>query len=300
MSRSKEHKVFVILLIIICFMLATLANADNEEDKEESFYEQISQGVIRLEHHEEIKQEGSNKAKSRNVSNGTAFFVRSGKSLYVVSARHVVEKGHNLHARVRCKNRETGNFELALLKLPRERWFFHPDEGDRDTNYVDVAAQKIHWIKDRRIRTFRYEPKDSKDFKKNQLPLEDATPPKKILVFGFPVDIGFKLLEQRPFGRSGIIAMVTGKEFLKLSPTKFAEERCSLIDADMFPGNSGSPIINQFSPSDPEPKLLGLVIASNLKLNFAVMEPVSRIREVLDLAKEQSTEGVNNWFLREP
>lgn len=275
-------------IITIFFLFPILANADNGKDKKEPFYEQISRGIIRLEHHDTT---------SGKVETGTAFFVHNGKHLYVVSARHVVEKDYDLQARVRSKNRKTGDIEVILLKLRKERWIFHPNEGDIDTHYVDVAAQKILWIKDRNIKGFRYEPKDSKDFEKNQLPLEDAVPPKPILVFGFPLNIGFKLLEQRPFGRAGIIAMTTGKEFLKLTATKFAEERCSLIDAEIFPGNSGSPVINQVNVFDRHRKLLGLVIASNSKLDYAVMEPVSRIREVLDLAKKQSTEGLRSWFL---
>ena len=186
---------------------------------------------------------------------------------------------------------------LILLKLPKERWIFHTDEGDKDTLYVDVAAQKIGWIKGRTIKYFIYESEDSKDLEKNQLPLEDADPPRSILVFGFPENIGFELLEQKPFGRLGIIAMTTGKKFLKLKDGKFAEEKCGLIDAEIFPGNSGSPVMNEMNILDPNPRLLGVVIASNSRMDFAVMEPVSRIREVLDLAEEQSAEGLECWFL---
>jgi len=54
--------------------------------------------------------------------------------------------------------------------------------------------------------------------------------------------------------------------------------------------------MNEIGPLSGGPKLLGLVIASNNRMDFAVMEPVSRIREVLDLAKEQPTEGLNFWY----
>jgi hypothetical protein len=286
----------LLYVITICLLLSPATIAANGGTKKEAFYEQISRGIIRLEHYEKVIKEGSNIPESRNVPDGTGFFIGSETELYVVSARHVVEKDYSLHARVQCKHKKTGNMEVIYLTLPRERWIFHPDKGDKDTHYVDVAAQKIRFIKDRTVKCFRYEPKDSKDFKENQLPLEDAIPPQPILVFGFPGDIGFQLLEQRPFGRSGIIAMLTGKEFLKVNATKFAEKRCNLIDAEIFPGNSGSPVINQMNILDREPKLLGIVIASNSRMDFAVMEPVSRIREVLDLAKEQSTEGLSCWF----
>lgn len=286
------RRIISLTLIILLFAFSTKA----EEDKE-GFYEQISRAVIRLEHIEQIKKEGSNIIKTKNISDGTAFFVASEKDLYLVSARHVVDKNHALHARVRCKNEVTKEIEVILLKVQKDRWIFHNVTGDNNTNYVDVAVQKIEWIKDRTIKAFRFESKESKNFEINQLPYEDPLPPRSILSFGFPMDIGFKLLEQRPFGRSGIIAMVTGKEFLKLANGKFAEERDVILDLDMFPGNSGSPVINKMDISDPKPKLLGLIVATNLKMNYAIMEPVSRIIETLDLAKGQSKENVNFWFL---
>ncbi|MCK4793968.1 MAG: hypothetical protein KAV87_60135 [Desulfobacteraceae bacterium] len=286
----------ILSLIIVCISMSPSLAGEPKKEKE-PFYDQISRGVIRLEHYEEVIKEGSQSRKRKNIPDGTAFFVQSGEELFIISARHVVEKNYDLHARVRSKNKKTGKIEVILLRLQRNRWIFHTNNGDKDTKYVDVASQKISWIKDRVIKAFRYEPKGSDNYEKNLLPDKDAIPPKSILVFGFPLDIGFKLLEQRPFGRQGILSMVAGKKFLMIDDSKFAEERCVLIDSEMFPGNSGSPVINQMNILDPKPRLLGIVIASNVRMDYAVMEPVSRIREVLDLAKSQSREGVNCWYL---
>ncbi len=286
------RKILPFILITVLFSFSAKA-----EEKEEGFYEQISRAIIRLEHVEQIKKEGSDIIETRNISDGTAFFVASGKDLYLVSARHVVDKNHDLHARVRCKNKITQKIEVILLTTPKNRWIFHNITGDNNTNYVDVAVQKIGWINNRSIKHFRFEPKTSNDFEKNQLPYEDPLPPKSILSFGFPMNIGFELLEQRPFGRSGIIAMVTGKEFLKLENGKFAEEKDIILDINMFPGNSGSPVINKMDSTDPKTTLLGLIVATNLKMNFAIMEPVSRIIETLDLAREQSKDNINFWSL---
>ena len=77
---------------------------------------------------------------------------------------------------------------------------------------------------------------------------------------------------------------------------KYAEERCFIIDAEIFPGNSGSPIMNQTTLSDRKLQLLGLISASNIKMDFAIVEPVSRIREVIDLAKQQDIKNENCWF----
>ena len=272
----------------MCVFLRPLTSAHSEE--KEPLYQQLCRAVIRLEHVELAQQDG--KPVIKYTPDGTAFFVQSGDDLYVVSARHVVEKSHHLQSRVESKNRETGQPEVVLLELPRERWTFHSDQGDSDTRYVDVAVMKIPWIKDRSIKAFRYEPKDSKDHEKNQLRPEDPTPPDSILVFGFPADVGFQLLEQRPLARLGVVSMVTGKEFLKWE-NKFAEQRCCLIDARMFSGNSGSPVMNKQDITDPKPALFGLVIATNPGLDFGVMEPVSRIRETLDLARP--TEKAGHW-----
>lgn len=281
---------FLALLVVMSTLYATA-----EEKEKEPLYSQLNRAIVRLEHFELIQREGSTKPISRNVPDGTAFFVVSGKELYVVTARHVVEKPYDLHARVQSKNRKTGELEVILLKLPRGEWVYHDNSGDEDTRFVDVAAMKIHWIRDRSVKYFRYEPEGSKDHDKNQLPLEDPEPPRPILVFGFPADVGFKLLEQKPLGRLGVVSMKTGKEFLKLNGKKFAEERCSLIDARMFRGNSGSPVMNQPGLTDSKPKLLGLVIATNTSLDFGVIEPVSRIREVLDLTRDKPKSG--SWKL---
>lgn len=266
----------------------------------EDFYSQLSRAIIRLEHTETIQKEGSPNVITQNKPDGTAFFVKSEGILFVVSARHVVEQSYDLHARVACLNVKSGKKEVIFLKLPRTRWIFHTTKGDKNTHYVDVAAMRIRWIKERSIKHFTYELPDSENKDKNQLPTEDPSPPRKILVFGFPLDIGFQLLEQRPFGRAGIIAMRTGKKFLKMKlgkVNKFAEERCFVIDAEAFSGNSGSPVLNQTSITDSKLQLLGLLIASNQSMDFGVVEPVSRIREVLDQAKKQKDEDIEYWSL---
>ena len=280
----------LILLVALTFPGMT-GFAGEKEKEEEALYAQLNRAVIRLEHVEVVHQEKAAAPIVRNVPDGTAFFVTSGNELYVVSARHVVEKPYDLHARVQSKDRKTGQIEVILLELPRNGWVYHDNFGDADTRFVDVAVMKIPWIKSRSIKHFRYESKGSKDKDKNQLPFEDPEPPRPILVFGFPGDVGFQLLGQKPLGRLGVISMKTGKEFLKFDAKKFAEERCCLIDARMFPGNSGSPVMNQPRLGDSKPKLLGLVIASNTSLDFGVIEPVSRIRETLDLASDKSKLG---------
>ena len=116
----------------------------------------------------------------------------------MVTARHVADVGYDLHARVKTKNKVTGKMDVVLLKLPRNRWVYHPVTGDENTRYVDVAVMRIRYVKDREIVVLRYEPPDSAQKDKSQFSPKDPEPPQGILVFGFPGDIGFDLLEQRP------------------------------------------------------------------------------------------------------
>lgn len=284
----------IIKLTIIILFLTNVSSIFADEKEKEPFYSQLNRAIVRLEHIERTIKEGSKKVITKNKSDGTAFFVLKERSLFIVSARHVVERPYDLHARVQCKNIKTNKKEVILLSLSRNNWIFHENSGDVDTNYVDVAAMKINWIKDRSVKFFRYETNDSDTKNKNQLPYKDPDPPHPILVFGFPANVGFELMEQKPLGRSGIISMKTEREFLKLNG-KYIEERCSLIDASMFPGNSGSPVINQPRLGASKTMLLGLVTATNKSLDFGIMEPVSRIREVIDLAMKQEASG--NWKL---
>lgn len=287
---------FFMLLLLFIMELPFIGLAIEQTEEKEDLYSQLSRAVIRLEHSVTTLKEGSDEVINTNVSNGTAFFVRSVEDLFVVTARHVVENDYDLHARVQCKNRVTGDSEVILLKLKRDKWVFHPKDESIDTNYVDVAVMKIEWIIGRGTKHFRYELPNTEDVNKNQLPFEDPLPPASILVFGFPLDIGFKLNEQKPLGRLGIVSMVTGKKFLKMENGKYAEEKAVLIDSNMFPGNSGSPVINQLTPLVPEIQLLGLVIATNERMNYAVIEPVSRIRETIEIAKE-GPKNIDCWFL---
>jgi len=295
LEKYEMNRIISLILLALC-LVPYSAIAKETED----LYSQLNRAVIRLEHIEAIHKEGSPNVIKQNKPDGTAFFVQSEGSLFVVSARHVVEQSYDLHARVECLNAKSGGKEVIILKLPRSRWIFHATKGDRDTHYVDVAAMRIRWIKERTIKYFTYESPGSKNKDKNQLPTEDPSPPRKILVFGFPFDIGFQLLEQRPFGRAGIIAMRTGKKFLKMkigAANKFAEERCFVIDAEAFPGNSGSPVLNQTSLTDSKLQLLGLLSAANQSMDFGVVEPVSRIREILDKAKKQKDDDIEYWSL---
>ncbi|MHC4519104.1 MAG: trypsin-like peptidase domain-containing protein [Planctomycetota bacterium] len=276
-------------LVVWVVLLPTSVPATTAE---ESLYEQLARAVVRLEGGRMIEKDGQTVVE--RVPVGTAFFVRTKPDLYVVSARHVVAIPYDLVARVPVKHNETGQIEVLWLELPHDKWIYHPESGDEETGYVDLAAMKIPWIRGRSVRYFQYEPADSSDHDANQFPFADPQPPEPVLVFGFPASIGFTLVEQRPLARFGIVAMNTGRKFLKIRG-KWADARCSLVDCRMFGGNSGSPVMNQLRVGDEQPRVLGVTIASNPEYDYGVIEPVSRIRETLDVARQSERSG--NWKL---
>ncbi len=286
-------------LSICAFFLLVGGLREGECEEKESFYSKSNRLILRLEHVEQAAPEGAGRVKEHPKSDGTAFFVQWADELYVVTARHVTERGYDLRAEVRVKDLGTGAIKVAFLNLPPKRWVYHPDQGDRDTRGVDVAAMKINWLEDYQVMTFLYELEGQKEGGRNQLSLQDPEPPQPVLVFGFPSEIGFELTEQRPMGRVGIVSMVAGNKFMKMEG-KYVAERACLIDIGAFPGNSGSPVINQFSlQGEAQIKLLGVLIGTNPKRRYAVMEPVSRVRETLEIARKQSLEGAVFWSLTE-
>lgn len=282
-------------VLFACFIMVFIAAP---QVFAENFYEQISRTVLRLEHFEKTMKEGSDKVHKVNKSDGTGFFVRCGGELFVVSVRHVAETDYDLHSRIEYYDSGSGKKERVILRLPRGAWIFHPRKGDKENYFVDVAAIKVPWPKDKAVMSFLYDPEGEGLSAMNQLPFTDPDPPLEVLAFGFPLNIGFELAEQRPLGRSGIIAMKTGKRFLKLSFSggkRFAEGRCYLVDLEAFPGNSGSPILSHNSIFT-NPQLVGILSAANPSLDYAVVEPVSRIREVLDTARKKSLKKGDYWF----
>lgn len=284
--------------IIVLGLFLIPCNAEVKE--KETLYSQLSRAVIRLEGAASVPIAGSpGKVTTKYVPHGTAFFVGHEGHLFVVTARHVTEKFSHLQARVECVNKSSGAKEVIRLVLPRTRWVYHQNEGDKDTHPVDVASLRLPVLTDRSIKYFLYEHTGSESEDKNQLPAEDPYPPREILIFGFPKNIGFELREQRPFVRAGIVAMRTGKEFLKVevsNSVKFVDERCVVIDAELFGGNSGGPVMNRTSLLNRKIQLLGLVIASNSNMEFGIVVPVSRIREVLDQVKDEDYKDFDAWF----
>lgn len=133
---------------------------------------------------------------------------------------------------------------------------------------------------------------------------EDAEPPMPVLVFGFPLnEPGLKLLRSVPLGRQGIIGLVDTIEDEIQIEGKYFDRLGFIIDIPtLIGGNSGSPVLSN-APFAPQ-SLVGLISGSTDKGDpgayaraggYAVAEPVSRIKEVLDSSRIEKMPPVDTW-----
>lgn len=286
--------------------------AERPKTSSEPLYAQLSRAVIRLER--PVVRAGSEAVPGmpRYEPHGTAFFVELPSSpgsdryvIYLVTARHVADVAVELRARVSTQRLDNESTDVIELRVPREAWIMHP-EGARiyrgapglpglQVGPVDVAVARVPELTDRRLRSVGYCPNPCATPDDHQFLDQDPEPPTAILVFGFPENLGFQLLEQRPFARLGLVAMVETHPYIQINGV-YRDERVILVDAPVFPGNSGSPVFTK--PEGGQPlRLAGLVSASNTSLSFAVIEPVSRVREALEVARIQKPRSTAEWHL---
>jgi hypothetical protein len=257
--------------------------------------EQFSRAIIRLEHTEKAGLESPDEIEKYGVPNGTAFLISNEGKLFAVSARHVVEKEYDLHAKVQAKSKTTGEMRSFLLKLPKDGWAYHPGQGSRDTHYVDVAAIKIELLEDHDLLSFSFNPlaKEERD-----LSFDEAENPTAVLIFGFPEDSTLRLSGERPFGRLGIVPPAEKRYFLRVSNGKFLESKAYPVDAEIFQGDSGGPVFQPVPPLllSKDMRIVGLVIGADIDMEYAVVEPAFRIRETLEFAKRRTVRGHRFWF----
>lgn len=291
-TRIRSLALCIALGTLVCIALGVPSSglSDESETEKESFYQQLSRVVIRLE--ETVPVDRSGRTKTRPV--GTAFFVKFDDRTFLVSARHVADRPNDLHARVASRRLDTGETEVMELRIPADAWVFHRQDqkkirvGSRVhvVAAIDVAAVMIPNLKEGRVIAIEYCPDPCPEGGTQQFADADPEPPEMVLVFGFPADVGFSLLEQRPIGRLGIISMATSEPFLRRQDGLLMDSRVVLVDAPIFGGNSGGPVFQR--PENRKPLvLLGLISATNSTLSYAVAEPVSRISEAVEYARKE-------------
>ena len=88
--------------------------------------------------------------------------------------------------------------------------------------------------------------------------------------------------------------MVAKEPFIRTGKI-LRDDRVFLLDAPIFPGNSGGAVFS-FQPFGTS-TLIGLISASQVKLGFAVAEPVSRITETIEHVRTLKTPIEASWHL---
>lgn len=244
---------------------------------------------------------------------GSGFLINWKNDLFIVTARHVAEADNDLLGVVRVKNKKNNCIERYKIKLQKDCWIFHPEGGNNNTHYVDVAIMKINWLEGFEIKTFDY----NEDFLDEKI-LNDVLinrgieKPYLLTVYWWTSDISEAQLDpSRPMSIPTDLSMKVPKLKYKLkykNATINFEEKAIFCKGDAFHGNSGAPVIDMMPWDRPKRKLLGLVVASDID-NFVnwegnkpagliVIEPITRIKEVLYFARDYENNFKNhNWSL---
>ena len=240
---------------------------------------------------------------------GSGFLVSWDNDLFIVTARHVAEIDNDLLAVIRVKNKKNDRMERFKIKLQKDYWIFHPEEGNNNINYVDVAIMKINWLEGFEIRTLDYD-EDFLDERilNNILTNKDIERPYMLQMHWWTTDIGEKRLDpSRPIKGLASLSEKVKKLKLKKNNTLIDfENQVLFCEGDAFHGNSGGPVIDIMPFNKPKNKLLGLVIASDIDnyvsyeglkpLGLIVIEPIIRIKEALSFARNFKNDFKNeNW-----
>jgi S1-C subfamily serine protease len=243
----------------------------------------LARNIISLEFREEVTQGNQSRPTVVRRPVGTAFLVSTPEALYLVTASHVVAREQDLYAMVPTLDPSRKLHQLLELHLPKDRWVRHP-ALETPTHYgVDIAVMKIPQPK-RHIAAMSYCVQDCPPGFLNQFALTDPELALPVIILGFPLGLGMSLKEPAPMVRLGIIALQPEEEVFKYG-NKYADSKTFFVDAKIFKGNSGSPIFE--FPALRQGNLVGIVIGMNHILDLAIAEPVSRIRETIDQAKDQ-------------
>lgn len=152
-------------------------------------------------------------------------------SIYLVSNKHVLEKQTQIILRFNPQNDNPAKDYALPLKdsTGKNIWIGHPNKN------VDVAVIQINAIKLlAEGMKFSFFQSDSHVFTKEKLIEIGATEGDFIYVLGFPMGIVAKD-RQHAILRGGVIARI--RDLFENRSTDF------IVDAFVFPGNSGGPVI---------------------------------------------------------
>jgi len=293
----------IIIFILFFFGDGLIVSANNQE--ESSF-------TIRILNSEIRDQNSYLKIEKTGKHWGTGFFVSFENELYVVTARHVTDQKYDLIGVARVKNNETGEIEKYKLFLPKNNWVYHPDNGNIQTCPVDIAVMRVDRLESYEVFSLN---SDSDFLNKKyikELPYKDFS--EEIYICrSYNWFSDYKIKEWMSFDPTRPIpTFITNEPKKKIfqqkyltnkiksqNLNKFFEDEILYLKGNVYPGNSGSPVIDVTPFENPKKKLLGILVASelirvenNIVLPLVVaIEPSYRITETLEFAKEKHRKG---------
>lgn len=306
MKEMKKFNYYYIILTPFLFFIFICDVSADSEKIEETFYEQLTRAVVRLEEHQSICTPGLEWAYERNVPVGTAFFIEdkyNGTSkFFIVTARHVIDRGNrdkkraDLFARVRIDS--TSN-KYVILILPRNLWVFNPSQSKRGYLPVDVAVMQIKPTNF--IKAFLFCENDEdcgKDDKNKQLKNQLSESPNvmdRAIFFGFPGgDVAKESLE--PFARAGVVAYTAFNPDFRIDGKLVPDDSIYYIDSPSFAGNSGGPVLREPLPLEGGVHLWGLVTGANMVgRDYAIVTRPEKISQTIQHARQTAKMNDKGW-----
>ncbi len=295
------RKITTLALVSLSVGAALNVSAD---ERQATLYAASIHGVVPIQELQSLCTPGLPQPIQTIVTLGTGFYVlldQSGpNSLWLVTARHVVERHADLlvKARIGSETKET-----AYMVLPRAKWIFHPSPTVQGVMPIDVAVMKVKppigSIAFRYCRGECEEDPTSKQRFPNDLDTVPE-PTDHALFFGYPAG-DVVPGELPPFVRSGIVAYAEANPYLKIDGLPLADESVFYIDAPSFGGNSGGPVMREPSLFRPKIQLFGLVTGSNPSRSHTIATSVTKIKETIDhAAKQTSLQAEMSWSKTPP
>jgi len=306
MKNLNSIKSAQFLLIPIIVFTLTCSVSANSKKENETFYEQLTRAVVRIEEHQSICTPGLEWAYEQNIPVGTAFFVEDkfegNSKFYIVTARHVVDSARtrkrraDLFARVRI---DSISNRYLILVLPKKLWVFHPLRPKPGYLPVDVAVMQIQPTNF--IKSFVYcENKEDcgKDKKEKQLKNQLSESPNvmdRAIFFGFPGgDVAKISLE--PFARAGVVAYTAFNPDARIDGKLIPDDSIYYVDSPSFPGNSGGPVLREPLPLKGGVHLWGLITGGNLRgRDYAIVTRPEKIIETIKYARSVAKLNKNGW-----
>jgi len=193
--------------------------------------------------------------------------------LWLITNKHVLKDYRDVYIKFNsAQDTQSKDYKVPLIaRNGRVRWVGHPTES------VDVAAIHLYAkFLEKEERRFAFFQSDSHTMNRENMRAAGVTEGDHVFVLGFPMGL-VKAERQYVICRGGCIARV--RDFVEGETSDF------LIDAPVFPGNSGGPVIlcpstlaiegtNPINKAD----LVGIVKAYVPYIDMAVSQQTLRAR----------------------